>query len=111
MIESIGAKKMTIYLNESYRLRGKPVYELILTLLHERKVAGVSVFRGIAGYGSDRMMHTAKIVELSTNLPVKIEVVDAEAVIREVLPAIVELTEKGLIEVSDTTVIRSRQNL
>jgi len=48
------AKKLTIYLDESERTHGKPVYEVLLDLFFKRKIAGASVFRGIEGYGSDR---------------------------------------------------------
>ena len=64
------------------------------------------MFRGLAGYGSDGILHTAKMLELSTTLPVKIEVVDAEEKISDVLEDVSSIVEKGLIEVSDTNVIK-----
>ena len=101
------AKKMTIYLDESERAHGKPVYEVLLDLFFRRKIAGASVFRGIEGYGSDRVFHTAKILELSTTLPVKIEVVDRPEKIDAILLEITPIVHKGLITVSDTQVIKS----
>ncbi len=106
MVKSGPAKKLTIYLDESEKSHGKPLYEIILNILYKRKIAGASVFRGIEGYGSDGVFHTAKILELSTTLPVKIEVVDSEKRIDEVLMEITPLVHRGLIEVSDTTVIK-----
>jgi len=106
MVKSGPAKKLTIYLDESQKAHGKPLYEVILNVLFKRKIAGASVFRGIEGYGSDGVFHTAKILELSTALPVKIEVVDSEKRIDEVLMEITPMVHKGLIEVSDTTVIK-----
>jgi len=106
MVKNGPAKKLTIYLDESYKLHGKPAYEVVLDILYKRKVAGASVFRGIEGYGSDGVFHTAKILELSTSLPVKIETVDSQVRIDEVLLEITPLLQKGLIEVSDTTVIK-----
>ena len=82
------------------------VYEVLLDIFYKRKIAGASVFRGIEGYGSDGVFHTAKILELSTSLPVKIEVIDSEEMINDVLEVVTGIVEKGLIEVSDTNVIK-----
>ncbi len=106
MVKSWPAKKLTIYVDEADKFRGKPVYEVLVDIFYRRKIAGASVFRGIAGYGSDGVFHTAKILELSTTLPVKIEVVDSAEVINDVLPDVTSIVEKGLIEVSDTNVIK-----
>lgn len=105
MVKKGPAKKLSIYIDETDKFHGKPVYEILLDIFFKRKIAGASVFRGVAGYGSDGKLHTAKILELSTTLPVKIEVVDSEDVINDVLPEITSIVEKGLIEVSDTNVI------
>ena len=106
MVKSGPAKKLTIYIEESDKLHGKPVYEVLLDLFYKRKVAGASVFRGIEGYGSDGVFHTAKMLELSTSLPVKIEVVDSEEMINGVLEEVTSIVENGLIEVSDTNVVK-----
>ena len=106
MIKTGPAKKLTIYIDESERVHGKPLYEVLLEIFYKRKISGASVFRGIEGYGSDRVFHTAKILELSTTLPVKIEVVDILEKIDAVLLEITPMVHKGLIEVSDTTVIK-----
>ena len=106
MVKSGPAKKLSIYIDETDKFHGKPVYEVLLDIFFKRKIAGASVFRGIAGYGSDGKLHTAKILELSTSLPVKIEVVDSENMINDVLPEVTSIVDKGLIEVSDTTVIK-----
>ncbi|MGE5172618.1 MAG: DUF190 domain-containing protein, partial [Betaproteobacteria bacterium] len=71
-----------------------------------KKIAGVSVFRGVAGYGSDGVFHTSKMLELSTSLPVKIEAVDSEEMIDTVLPDVSEIVGKGLVEISDTYVVK-----
>lgn len=106
MVKSGPAKKLSIYVDETDKFQGRPVYELLLEIFFKRKLAGASVFRGVAGYGSDGILHTAKLLALSTALPVKIEVVDSEDVINGILPEVTSLVEKGLIEVSDTTVIK-----
>jgi len=106
MVKSGPAKKLTIYVDETDKFHGKPVYEVLLDIFFRKKIAGASVFRGLAGYGSDGILHTAKMLELSTTLPVKIEVVDAEEKISDVLEDVSSIVEKGLIEVSDTNVIK-----
>lgn len=106
MVRKGPAKKLTVYVDESDKHKGKPVYEILMDLFYKQKIAGVSVFRGVAGYGSDGVFHTSKMLELSTTLPVKLEVVDSEEMISKVLPMISDIVEKGLIEVSDTTVIK-----
>jgi hypothetical protein len=106
MVKSGPAKKLTIYIDEADRLHGKPVYEVLLNIFYKKKIAGASVFRGIEGYGSDGVFHTAKILELSTSLPVKIEVVDSAEMINSVLEEVAAVVEKGLIEVSDTNVVK-----
>jgi len=106
MIKSGPAKKLTIYVDETEKHHGKPVYEAVLDILAQRKIAGASVFRGVAGYGGEGKLHTAKILELSTALPVKIEVVDSAEMINIIMAEITSIVGKGLIEVSDTNVIK-----
>src|SRR5512142_2658821 len=99
------AKKLTVYVDETDKFHGKPVYEALLDIFFKKKIIGVSVFRGVAGYGSDGIFHTSKMLELSTSLPVKIEAVDSEEMITGVLPDVADIVEKGLIEISDTYVV------
>jgi len=107
MLKPGPAKKLTIYMDETDKIHGRPVYEAVLDILSQRKIAGASVFRGHAGYGSHGKLHTAKLLELSTTLPIKIEVVDSEEMINIVLAEISSIVQKGLMEISDTTVVRS----
>ncbi|MEZ0328844.1 MAG: DUF190 domain-containing protein [Dissulfuribacterales bacterium] len=106
MLKQGTAKKLTIYVDETDRFEGKPVYEALLNLLHKKGVAGVSVFRGVAGYGGDGVFHTFKMLELSTSMPVKLEVVDTEDVIDRILPDVYQMVEKGLVEITDTNVLK-----
>ncbi len=106
MVRKGPAKKLTVYVDETDKHEGKPVYEVLMNIFYKQKIAGVSVFRGVAGYGSDGVFHTSKMLELSTSLPVKIEAVDSEEMITMVLPLINDIVAKGLIEISDTTVIK-----
>jgi PII-like signaling protein len=106
MIKPGPAKKLSIYIDETDKFHGKPLYEVILDIFFRRKIVGASVFRGVAGYGGDGVFHTAKMLELSTNMPVKIEAVDSEEMIDKVLPDIYHVVEKGLVEVTDTNVVK-----
>jgi PII-like signaling protein len=106
MVTKGPAKKLTVYVDESDKFGGKPVYEVMLNIFYKKKIAGVSVFRGVAGYGSDGIFHTSKMLELSTSLPVKIEAVDSEEMITGVLSDVADIVEKGLIEISDTYVVK-----
>lgn len=111
MIDKGPAKKLTIYVDDTDKFHGKPVYEVLLDIFFKKKIMGVSVFRGVAGYGSDGVFHTAKMLELSTSMPVKIEVVDSEEMINKVLPDVYHVVEKGLVEVTDTNVIKCCRNV
>ncbi len=106
MVKTGPAKKLTIYVDEVDKIGGKPVYEVLLDIFFKKKIAGVSVFRGVAGYGSDGVFHTSKLLELSTSLPVKLEVVDSSVNIDGIIPHVLDIVEKGLIEVSDTYVVK-----
>lgn len=99
-------KRLTIYVDELDKAHHKPVYEAVLEILHRSEIAGASVFRGTSGFGADGVMHLSKMLELSTDLPIMIEAVDSEEKIDRVLPEICSLVEKGLVTVSDTTVIK-----
>jgi PII-like signaling protein len=111
MIDKGPAKKLTIYVDETDTFHGKPVYEVLLDIFFKKKIIGVSVFRGVAGYGSDRVFHTAKMLELSTSMPVKIEVVDSEEMISKVLPDVYHVVEKGLVDVTDTNIVKCCRNI
>lgn len=106
MVTKGPAKKLTIYVDEVDKFHGKPVYEVLLDIFFKKKIMGVSVFRGIAGYGSDGVFHTSKMLELSTSMPVKIEAVESEEMINKVLPDVYHVVEKGMVEVTDTNVIK-----
>ena len=111
MVAKGPAKKLTIYVDETDKFHGKPVYEVLLDIFFKKKIIGVSVFRGIAGYGSDGVFHTSKMLELSTSMPVKIEVVDSEEMINKVLPDVYHVVEKGLVDVTDTNVVKCCRNV
>ncbi|GBD18263.1 hypothetical protein HRbin27_00758 [bacterium HR27] len=102
------AKWLRIYVGERDHWHGKPLYVAILDLLRHEGIAGATVFRGIAGYGASGALHTARIVQLSIDLPVVIEVIDSAERIAAVLPKIDEMVSEGLIILADCEVVAYR---
>ncbi len=104
---------MRIFIGEADRAtsgphRGKPLYEAIVLLLRERGFAGATVLRGISGFGASARVHTDKVLRLSLDLPVVIEVVESEDRIRDVLPELDPLIGGGLITLERAHVILYR---
>jgi len=84
------AKLLRNFVGESDRYDGKPLYEAIVKLVRERSIAGATVLRGILGFGAHSRIHSAKILRLSEDLPIVIEIVDKHERIERVLPEIDE---------------------
>jgi hypothetical protein len=103
-------KLLRIFVGESDRHRGHALYHAIVRKAHELGLAGATVWRGIEGYGAASRIHTAKILRLSEDLPVLIEIVDSEEKIREVLPHLDALMEEsgsgGLITLERAEIIK-----
>ena len=97
--------RLRIYVGERDKYRGKPLYLYLLHFFKSQGVKGATVYRGIAGYGSHSLIHTADILRLSEDLPVVIEVVDEEDVIRSVLPEVKRVVSEGLITLEPVEVI------
>ena len=104
---------MRIFLGESDRCEegrheGRPLYEAILQTLRDRGFAGATVVRGIAGFGAAARMHTGKILRLSGDLPIIVEVVEREETIRAVLPELDHMIGGGLVTLERVRVILYR---
>ncbi len=104
---------MRIFLGESDRCRsgphkGLPLYEAILLTLREEGCAGATVVRGIAGFGPSAKLHTGKVLRLSSDLPVIVEVVDDEESLQEILPKLDDMMGGGLITLERAQVILYR---
>jgi PII-like signaling protein len=106
LLKSGPAKKVTIYVGEEHRYHGFSVYAAILDFLFYRGVAGATVTRGIAGFGADHHLHTTRLVDLTQNLPVKIEFIETPEKVAEILPKIHEMAGTGLIEIQDTNIVK-----
>jgi len=109
MLKQGPAKKICIYVGEDQQYHGQALYAAVLDYLFYRGVSGASVIRGIAGFGADHKMHTARILRLTENLPVKIEFVETPEKLDEILPKLHDLVGTGLIEVQDTTILKPSQ--
>lgn len=103
-------KLLRIFLGESDRYDGRPLYEAIVRKARELGLAGATVWRGIEGYGARSRIHTAKILRLSEDLPVLVEIVDGEDAIRAALPHLDAMIEAsgggGLVTLERAEIIR-----
>jgi hypothetical protein len=97
-----------IYVGESDTWQGRPLYEAIVHLVRDRGLAGATVLRGIEGFGASQHLHTTRILRLSEDLPVLIEVVDLEDRVRAILPEIDAMVSGGLITLERVEVFAHR---
>jgi hypothetical protein len=97
---------LRIFLGESDRAGGRPLYEAIVLKAREMGLAGATVLRGPMGFGHASRLHTAKILQLSNDLPFLIEIVDAEDRIEAFLDAIEPMMGSGLVTLEKVRVIR-----
>jgi PII-like signaling protein len=101
-------KLMRIFIGESDRCHGRPLYEAIVLRARERGLAGATVLRGMAGFGANSRLHTAKVLRLSEDLPIVVEIVDRPERIDAILPELDAMVEEGLITLEDVHVIAYR---
>jgi PII-like signaling protein len=100
------AKLVTIFVNSTDQWHGRPLYSAIVSLCQEKGIAGATVIRCVEGYGSSHHLHTTRLLELSENLPVRIEVVDLSERVEQLLAALGGMIGEGLVTVSDVHVMR-----
>ena len=102
----VDAKMVTIFVNSTDQWHGKPLYTAIVHLCQEKGIAGATVVRCVEGYGADRQRHTSRLLELSENLPVRIEIVDLPERIEPLLIALGGMIGEGLVTVSDVHIMK-----
>ncbi len=108
MLDPGKALKVSIYVSEgSSGQHGVSSYSSILDFLFFRGVSGATVLKGVAGFGADHHMHNSSFVEISDRLPLKIEFVEAAAKVEELLGRLEEMAGSGMIEVQETTIVKS----
>jgi len=100
---------LRIYLGESDRWQHQPLYEAIVLKARELHLAGATVLRGPMGFGAASRIHTAKILRLSMDLPIVIEIVDTDDKLQELLPFLDEMMGGGLVTLEKIKVIHYRE--
>ena len=99
---------MRIHIGESDKWHGKPLYEAIVEMLCKEGFSGATVLRGVAGYGGSSVYHTDKILRLSQDLPIVLEVIESTERIEQLLPRLDEMVDGGLITLEKVRVILYR---
>ncbi|QJP13002.1 DUF190 domain-containing protein [Starkeya sp. ORNL1] len=100
------ASLLRILIGEDDQADGRPLYEAIVLKAREAHLAGATVLRGPLGFGRSSVLHTAKMLRLSQDLPMVIEIIDTEEKIQAFLPALTRLTQSCLITLEKVTVLR-----
>jgi PII-like signaling protein len=104
------AELLRVFFGESDKYRGRPLYEVIVEAARKRGMAGATVLRGMMGFGANSRMHTAKILRLSEDLPIIVEIVDKPERIAEFLPELDKMIDEGLVTLEKVNVIVYRHN-
>ena len=102
----VDAKLVTVFVNSTDQWHGKPLYSAIVQLCQQQGIAGASVSRCVEGYGAGHRLHTTRLLELSENLPVRIEVVDLPERIEPLLTALGGMIGEGLVAVSNVHIMK-----
>ncbi len=101
---------LRIFVGESDRWQGRPVYEAIVLKARELHLAGATVLRGPMGFGANSRLHTVKVLRLSEDLPMIVEIVDSEEKINALLPHVEEMVSEGLVTLEKVRVIKYSAN-
>ena len=101
---------LRVFIGESDRYNGKPLFEQIVLKARELNMAGATVLRGTMGFGAKSRIHSAKILSLSEDLPVIIEIVDRKERVDMLIPFLDETVKEGLVTMEKVQVIQYRHN-
>jgi len=101
---------LRIFIGESDRYEGKPLYDAIVRKARDEGLAGVTVLRGLEGFGAHSHMHTAKVLRLSDDLPIVIEIVDKPERIDAFLPGLDSMVAEGMMTLERVDIIAYRRN-
>lgn len=96
---------LRIFVGESDRWQHRPLYEAIVVKARQAHLAGATVLHGRMGYGAHSKLHTAKVLRLSEDLPIIIEIVDERSKIEQFLPALEEMVKEGLVTLENVDVV------
>lgn len=101
---------MRIHIGERDKHHGKPLYQAIVERVREEGLAGATVLRGIEGFGADSRLHTSRILRLSEDLPVVIEIVDTPEQIERVVPILDEMVGEGMLTLERVQIVSYRSS-
>lgn len=100
---------MRIFIGESDRYQNRPLHEALVEYFHRHGFAGATVLKGVAGFGANSVLHTDRLLCLSQDLPLIIEVVDSEDKIEAIIPQLEEMLQGGMITLEKARVIRYKK--
>jgi uncharacterized protein len=103
-------KLLRLFIGESDTWRGRPLYQAIVERVREEGLAGATVVRGIEGFGADSRLHTSRILRLSEDLPVVIEIVDTPERIDHVVPILDEMVSEGMLTLERVQIVSYRSS-
>jgi PII-like signaling protein len=106
-------KLLRLFIGESDTWHGRPLYQAIVERVREAGLAGATVIRGIEGFGADSRIHTSRILRLSEDLPIVIEVVDSSERIDRIVPVLDEMVGEGMLTLERVQIVayRSRKDM
>src|SRR5438876_12086700 len=102
----VDAKHVMVFVNSTDQWHGQPLYSAIVKLCQQKGIAGATVTRSVEGYGAGHQLHTARLLELSENLPVRSDIIDVAERIAPLLTALEGMVGEGLVVVSDVRILR-----
>jgi PII-like signaling protein len=100
------ARQVTVFVNSTDQYHGRPLYAAIVQLCQERGIAGATVSRCVEGYGAGWRLHTARLLELNQDMPVRVEIIDLAERIDPLLPALGALIGEGLVVIANVHILR-----
>ena len=106
MKTEVDAKVVTVFVNSTDQWHGRPLYSAVVRLCQDQGIAGATVSRCVEGYGAGGVLHTTRLLELSENLPVRIEIIDIPERIEPLLEGLAGMIGEGLVTVSNAHVLR-----
>ncbi|MFN4319380.1 MAG: DUF190 domain-containing protein [Aquificaceae bacterium] len=98
---------LRVFFGEDDKYEGKPLYKYMVEFCKSKGIAGATVFRGILGYGKSSVIHKAGFLNLSSDLPIVVEIIDCEEKIQAILPELSRMVENGLITLEKVKVVRA----
>ena len=100
------ARLMRIYIGEADQWKEKPLHKALVEAMRANDIAGVTVYRGILGYGAHRRVHKDKPLHLSHDCPIMLSVIDTEEKLQAFLPIVEQMVQEGLVVLSDVDIIK-----